>query len=123
MRKKKFIPRDFEKIGSSKLSATIYASMLEHPAFKGLSKNARLLYVYMKLQLYGQKAIAGKDETCFYFNTALIKKYGLYSNMERFRSDRQQLIDAGFIEVDEAGFNTRTKAVYRFSDKWQNRPP
>lgn len=118
MAKKKFKPRDFETTGSN-LSAAVYASMMQSKAWHNLSNNARVLYLYMKLQLYGAK-IKDHPETDFYFNTAMAQKtYGLYSNMAQFRKDRQQLIDNGFIDVVENGRFTRTKNVYRFSSRWK----
>lgn len=60
-RKGKYVPKLFESTGvSHDTSANIYGSMLESPAFKDLSKNQRLLYIYMKKQYYGTKK-PGKD--------------------------------------------------------------
>ena len=119
-RKSKYTPKSFESKAGKALSANIYASMIQSPAWEQLSNNARVLYLYMKLQYYGAKSVPNHSEDCFYFNTALIKKtYRLYSNMSQFRKDREQLIEKGFITVLESGKNTRTKAIYQFSDKWQ----
>lgn len=123
-RKSKFKPSDFEKIGSSNLSATIYASMLQSDAYKDLSNNAKVLYTYMKLQQYGAKKIENMPTDCFYFNKAMYIKgnangYELYANGKQFQRDLKQLIDNGFIELVENGWNTRTKNIYKFSGKWQ----
>lgn len=120
-RKNKYIPKSFESKSGKVLSAVIYASMIQSPAWEHLSNNARVLYLYMKLQYYGAKNIPDHSEDCFYFNTALIQKtYKLYTNMRQFRKDRDQLVDYGFIKILESGKNTRTKAIYQFSDEWQN---
>lgn len=117
----KFTPSDFEKSGSSNLSATIYASMLNSDNWMKLSNNAKVLYMYMKLQYYGQnpKPIPTRQDT-FYFNKSLyMEKYGLYKNGAQFTRDKNQLIQYGFIEEIENGHTTRTKNIYRFSDKWK----
>lgn len=119
-RKQKYVPKPFESVAGKSLSANIYASMIQSKAWEHLTNNARVLYLYMKLQYYGAKSVPDHSEDCFYFNTGLIKKtYRLYTNMAQFRRDRDQLIDKGFITVVESGKNTRTKAIYQFSDKWQ----
>lgn len=118
-KKQKYKPYDFQKSGSSNLSATIYASVLESPAFLSLPLSARALFVYMQLQLYGQRAV-DDDETIFFFNRALwLSRYKLYKKWEQFDRDRRQLIQHGFIEEVENGSNTRTKNKYKFSDKWK----
>ena len=120
-RRKQYIPKSWESVGGNRLSANIYASMIQSKAWMQLSKNARLLYVYMKMQYYGAKNLVDHPETDFVFNWALASKtYKLYSNYARFKSDRDMLIKYGFIEVIENGKNTRTKSIYRFSDKWQS---
>lgn len=119
-KKRKFNPYGFEKKGSSNLSATLYASMLQSPAWYALSPKAKELFVYMKLQLYGQAPIEGYGADCFVFNQAMYSKvYPLYKSGAQFRRDRDQLIKYGFIEIVECGRFTRTKNIYRFSAKWQ----
>lgn len=120
-RRKQYIPKAWESVGGNRLSANIYVSMMQSNAWMQLSKNARLLYLYMKAQYYGAKNIKEHPETDFVFNWALASKtYKLYSNYARFKSDRDMLIKYGFIELVENGKNTRTKSIYRFSDKWQS---
>ncbi len=120
-RRKQYIPKPWESVGGNRLSANIYASMIQSKAWMQLSKNARLLYVYMKLQYYGAKNLADHPETDFVFNWALASKtYGLYTNYKQFQNDKNMLITNGFIELIENGKNTRTKSIYRFSDKWQS---
>ena len=124
MSRKKFKPKGFEKIGSSNLSSTLYASMLQSDAFLNLSSNAMKLYVYMKLQYYGQhdKPLGKQDH--FFFNRAMYTKiYPIFSNGEQFAKYSHELIKNGFIEEIENGKNTRTKSIYKFSDKWQSWKP
>lgn len=93
-------------------------TLLTSPAWYQLSNGARTLYTFMRLQYDGIK-------DTFNFNRALYTKtYPLYRNCNQFFKDRKQLVDNGFIVIEESGKNTRTKAVYKFSDKWQKvRPP
>ncbi len=118
-RARKYQPRPFESRGDN-LSANIYLSMIKSKAWENLSNNAKVLYLYMKLQLYGANTIEGHPPEDFYFNTAMITQtYKLYTNMSQFRKDRQLLIDNGFIEIIENGRFSRTKNIYRLSAKWQ----
>ncbi len=120
-RRKIYTPKSFESIGGKRLSANIYISMLESTAWKQLSKNSRLLYVYMKAQYYGAKNIPEHPATDFVFNWGLASQtYGLYTNKTQFAKDKSELIKYGFIECVENGKCTRTKSIYRFSDKWQS---
>lgn len=119
-KKAKFTPCAFEKNGASNLSATLYASMLQSPAWYQLSNNAKVLYLYMKLQLYGQRNLDGHDTDCFYFNKSMYTQtYPLYLNGAQFRRDCKQLIRCGFIDEVENGRFSRTKNIYRFSDRWK----
>lgn len=117
-RKKKYVPKSFESSKAGDVSANIYASMMQSRAWGNLTNNARVLYLYMKLQYYGQKTIPDREQECFYFNKALVtKNYQLYTNVNQFYKDKKMLIDNGFIETVENGKNTRTKSIYRFSSK------
>ena len=115
---KKKLPKAFE---SSKpcndVSAVLYASMLQSPAWKKLTKPQQILYVYMRLQFYGNNQVPGKPQIYFYFNQTLWKK-----TLKSFYRDRDALIEHGFIEKIESGKNTRTKAVYKLSSAWQRDP-
>ena len=98
----------------------IWKSFLDEEAFKKLTKNQRLLYIYMVAQFNGNKTKNNpngeKDQ--FYFNWQLVKKYCLYSNHDQFKRDRDALINAGFIECVENNRFLRKKNVYRFSHRW-----
>ena len=78
-RRKAYVPKSFESVDGSRLSANMYASMLQSKAWLSLNKGAMVLYTYMKLQYYGQKTIPDREQECFYFNKAMfIKTYQLY---------------------------------------------
>lgn len=120
-RRRQYTPKPFESIGGHRVSANIYVSMMQSNAWMKLSKNARLLYVYMKAQYYGARNIPEHPATDFVFNWALVSEtYKLYTNHAQFEKDRNMLVEHGFIEYIENGKNTRTKSIYRFSDKWQS---
>ena len=118
---RKYIPKLYEsKKQNGDVSANIYASMMQSQAWQKLTANAMRLYLYMKLQLYGQKSLPDCGEECFYFNKAMWHDtYHIYTNQAQFYKDRDMLVSNGFIEIVERGQNTRTRAIYKFSDKWQ----
>lgn len=122
MAKRKYFKKHFESTGgSSDVSANIYNSMIMSKAFNALTKNQRLLYVYMKLQYYSQKKKPYGKTDMFYFNRFMWNdKYKLYKgNANSFAKDRDALIEKGFIKIVDDGSTTRTKNVYQFSSKWQ----
>lgn len=121
-KKKKYIPKSFESSkGEGDLSAVLYASMLQSPAWKKLTKPQQVLYLYMKLQFYGANQVEDMPQIYFHFNQTLWKKtYGLYTNTTSFYKDRDALIKHGFVEMVESGRNTRSKAIYKLSYNWQN---
>ena len=129
-RRKRYIPRSFESAGNTNdTSANIYESMLNSAAFQDLTKNQRLLYVYMKAQYYGKRK-PGKDfpdveqlqgDEFFYFNLSLAEKYGLYSrgNRGQFYNDVKALEEHGFIMVVSNGRYTKMRSVYKFTGEWR----
>lgn len=136
--KQDYSPQKFEtKLGTANcnLNARIYCSMMESNAWMKLNNNARLLYLYMKMQYYGQKTISGYESNLvkasrgytsvrpseyFYFNEHLWKhKYKLFSNNSSFYKARDMLVEYGFIEIVVNGRFTQTRSVYKLSDKWQ----
>lgn len=122
-KKSNFKPNSWEKDGTANLSSTIYATMLQSPAFLDLSPQAVRLYLYMKLQLFGvkQEDKPNGDNNLFVFNKAMYTKvYPLFSNGEQFNKYCHELIKNGFIEEQENGHTTRTKNIYRFCDGWKN---
>ncbi len=129
-RRKPYKPKLFESDGrSNDTSANIYESMLLSEAFQDLTKNQRILYVYMKAQYYGKRK-PGRDypeikelrsDDLFYFNFSLAEKYRLYSrnNRKQFYYDVHEIEKHGFIKTISNGKSTKTRSVYQFSDEWQ----
>lgn len=103
--------------------------MLDSPAFKDLTKNQRLLYVYMKKQYYGTRKperdfpyveqLQGAE--LFYFNLALAVKYGLYSraNDRQFYNDIVAIEQHGFIKTVSSGRATKSRSIYKFVGEWK----
>lgn len=123
-RKKRYVPKKFESLGiKSDTSANIYMSMLTHPAFMDLTPRQKVLYLYCKAQLYGEKhkqIVDGKE--CFTMNRSKWQKlYSLYKpgNEGAFYTDMSSLIEHGFIDCVFCGATLRKKSLYCFSDRWQ----
>ena len=124
-KKKKYQKKDFESTGANyDVSANIYLSMVKSKAWLSLTKNQRLLYVYLKMQYYSQKRKPNKEnKEMFYFNqTKWLNEYHLYSegNKKSFYNDMEQLIIKGFIDCVSSGKTTREKNIYQYSSRWQN---
>lgn len=130
-----FTPK--KKQGKRKdVSSNIYYSMLVSNAWRKLTPKQKELYLFCKLQYFGQSLNAKtlrtekeKDEDNvdiskrFVMNKELwLKEYGIYSEsgQRHFYTDMQALIDNGFIMVIANGKNARKKNIYEFSDKWVN---
>ena len=126
-KKKKHIPKSFESTGiSSDISANIYESMAESPAWQDLTKGQQLLYVYCKLQYYGEKSYQLKEKEAnpevFTMNRyKWCNKYKIYtiSNSGQFYKDMEALISHGFIKCVLIGAKARVKNIYAYSDKWK----
>ncbi len=125
-KKKAYQKKSFESTGTTNdVSSNIYMSMILSEAWQDLSTKQQNLYLYMKLQYYGQsgkRAVDKEDITKFYFNRALWQNiYKLYArgSENRFYKDVTSLISHGFIICLESGKTTRTKNIYKFSSKWQ----
>ena len=113
---KKFETNEYNNV----LSANIYLDMLTSPAWIDTPKNARLLYIYAKAQFWGVKEHPQNRQDYFYLNKSLVVDiYKLYTNTSQFRKDINELIKHGFIELVENGKFTRTKNIYKYSDKWK----
>lgn len=126
-KKFKYQKKSFESTGeSSDTSANIYVSMLKSRAWKSLSKNAQTLYVYCKAQYYAEHKKPVdinnvSDSTYFTFSQHLWKdEYELYTNLRQFYKDMNLLIEYGFIDIVESGKFSKTKNIYKFSNRWQN---
>lgn len=131
-RRKKNNTRSFESLGMPNDSfLRVYESMLTSEAFKSLTKNQKLLYFYMKCQLYGKKRKPKYDypdlesvqgDGVFYFNRyAAVSKYGLYSdgNRKSLYDDIKALKDHGFIKIISSGRTTKSNSIYEFSSDWK----
>ena len=124
-KKKKYQKKNFESTGANyDVSANIYLSMVKSKAWLSLTKNQRLLYVYLKMQYYSQKRKPDKEnKEMFFFNqTKWLNEYQLYSegNKKSFYNDMEQLIIKGFIDCVSSGKTTREKNIYQYSSRWQN---
>lgn len=124
-RKKKYQKKSFESTGiNSDTSSNIYQSMMLSLAWSKLSKSQMVLYMYMKSQYYSQKKKPIQEiPESFYFNQSKwLDKYHLYSlsNKQGFYRDLKALIRYGFIDCLESGKTTKTKNIYKLSDRWQH---
>lgn len=122
-KKKPYQKKTFESTcSSSDTSANIYMSMLLSDAWRELTAQQQRLYLYCKAQYYADKTKPNGDPLCFTMNQSKwCGLYGLYerSNAKGFYRDMGALIEHGFVSCVECGAITRTKSIYRFSDKWQ----
>lgn len=129
-KRRKYKPKGFESTGiSNDTSANIYESMLLSSAWKDLKPRERQLYLYCKAQYYGKRKPskdypdieAFQSENCFYLNLAAVVKYGIYTRNgnKEFYADIKTLAQHGFIEIVSSGKVTKTKSIYKYSDKWQ----
>ena len=134
-KKRKYQKKSFESAGHpSDVSANLYSSMLESPAWMDLSPKQQVLYLFCKWQYYRMKEVQKKAlflaypdltppanvQEYFSLSTgAVTKDYPLYTNLSSFYRDRDALITHGFIRVIADGSNVRQKNIYRYSDKWQ----
>lgn len=129
-RAKKAPPKSFESTGvANDTHARIFESMLLSPAFMDLSKNQRLLYVYMKAQYFGKRK-PGEDfkeigilqePELFYFSKTTAESYSLYargSHMQ-FYNDVKALETHGFIKTVSNGSSTKKKSIYKFVGDWK----
>lgn len=101
-----YLPKVFE----------IPGEILVSPQFIQLEKSARVLFLYMLLE----KAKNPFNELFYFPKTMYFDVYELYKNGKQFNRDKKRLIQSGFIEEVENGHLSRTKNIYRISDKWKN---
>lgn len=129
-RKKNFIPQqEYSKKGRGDSFAAIYKSMMDSEAWRDITKNQIVLYVYMRIygvnnrrpkKDYPEREDLQNDIT-FYFNMGLAEKVGLYKrgNSGSFYSDIKALEEHGFIKTISNGKINQTKSIYSFSDEWR----
>lgn len=132
-RKKKYIPKDYESLkGEGDTSANIYSSMQMSAPWKSLTPRCKVLYLAMKDTVYRTARhdkdrfdeVYRNDNRFFTFNESKWIKgnpdgFELYSDRRAFYQDVALLIEHGFIDCVESGESTRTKSLYRFSERWR----
>ena len=84
-------------------------SQMLHEKMRGLGGNAFMLYSYMKLEAGGKPV--------FEFPKS---KYIPFMAENTFQRAKVELIEAGFIEVEENNANLRRPNKYRFSTHWKD---
>lgn len=93
-----------------------FCTLIRNEKFKSLSKTARLLYIYMLTDSY----ISGSGEDGFEFPQEVQKEYNLTKGGGQFYTDRQELIDAGFLDIVFNGKGSRQPNIYALSTRWKN---
>jgi hypothetical protein len=138
-RKAEYVPKSYESKGKvftdrqgrkrQETNVQMFETMLTSEAYMDLKVRQRLLYVYVKAQLYGHrkpkqdfKEIDGYDrDDLIYFSWKSAQEYGLYSETDHstFYKDMRSLMEHGFIEKYADRTSQREKTIYLLSDKWQ----
>lgn len=93
-----------------------FCTLIRNEKFKSLSKTARLLYIYMLTDSY----ISGSGGDGFEFPQEVQKEYNLTKGGGQFYTDRQELIDAGFLDIVFNGKGSRQPNIYALSTRWKN---
>lgn len=132
-------PKPFETANEKAGFIRIYKDLFLSDSYGGLSQEAKELFLSMLCSRYHQGNIdkaelaekyGNEDRSYFYFNTDKWKKsahkrdyyhYNLFSNWKQFSKYRDELIEAGLIDLVEANGHRMTKNVYRFSVRWKNK--
>ena len=92
-----------------------FCTLIRDEKFKSLSKTARLLYIYMLTDSY----ISGSGGDGFEFPQEVQKEYNLTKGGRQFYTDRQELIDAGFLDIVFNGKDSRQPNIYALSARWK----
>lgn len=92
-----------------------FCTLIRNERFRSLSKTARLLYIYMLTDSY----ISGSGKNGFEFPQSIQKEYNLTKGGGQFYTDRQELIDAGFLDIVFVGKNSRQPNIYALSKRWE----
>lgn len=100
----------------------MHHSLLSSSAFLDLKPRARALYLYMADRPQQRDGETGQPIFTFPESYWKIGKadysYQLYKRNEDFYTDRDALIDHGFIKCLERNKNARTANKYTFSNDW-----
>lgn len=109
-------------------TGNVAETMLNNPAYKSLTKNQRLLYMYLKAQRFGKRkplqdfpeVVAYRTEACFYFSLGQAIEYELYteSNKGQYYADMAALEEKGFIRRLSKGQKGRSRSIYLFINEW-----
>lgn len=132
-KKKKYVPHNFESLkGEGDTSSNLFMSMSMSLAWKKATPRAQMLYINMKHMQFGNTkhdkdkfdAAYRNDNRYFTFSEkkwlkGYEKGFEMYSDKRAFYKDVEILIGLGFIDCIEVGCNTRTKNLYRFSERWR----
>lgn len=87
-------------------------SLMQHPQFTRLSPGARCLYYACVAECGGRRNFQMPESTA--------ARYGIkHNSLIRYRKELQ---DAGFINREQSGKNTRTPNEYSFSFDWYMPP-
>jgi len=94
--------------------------MMDAPAWKALTRSQRYLYLELKRK-YTAKYADGRLLSDNADNISMPKGEAaeLYGDLRTFRADVDKLIECGFVNLIESGWNTRTANIYGFSDRWK----
>lgn len=107
---------------SSNKFTPIFADLWTSDAFTSLTDKQQALYIDCTLESYGLASNdTGRGEEFFYMNGGLRSdKYKRYprSDSRCFERDIEALIEHGFVDCVQSGFNTRQKNLYKLSDRW-----
>lgn len=101
----------FEGCHSGGRYVRITASMIKHPSWIKLKPIAAKLYLYLKLKYKGQ---GDRRFICTYEEIEKALGFGDRSITAAFRD----LVEKGFITVEENNRHRRKANVYAFSDAW-----
>ena len=133
-KKSEYKPGRFESTGEKgETFTTVYGSMMKSAAFKDLTKNQRLLYIYLKMQRFGKRkprnvykdTEAFQDDLMIFFSMGDAERADLYTrnNEKSFRADMKALIEHGFIKLIMSGKNQKVKSIYKLVGDWQDWKP
>lgn len=102
-------------------------SMRESKAFRDLSRNAKILYLYMKFEYQGpdktktrrtNKGSIELEPGVFIYTYADAREQ-LDMDGRTFTKARDELLEHGLIEMKQQGFHKADPNIYAFSEKWK----
>ena len=132
-RKRSKEPQPYADVGNTNF-AQVRDGLLQSAEFQALTVGERYFYITCLVQartkkcsqcLYMHGREDGREEPysklCFVFPAAHMKEYGYESgNGSKYL---HALMEKGFIERVESNKHRQKVNVYRFTDKWKNKPP